>query len=172
MRFLLVIGALLLASVSTTAQTTGRFGFNNYCVGPFFTNSTSCTNITFPGGASTALEVNSRVPGLPVFIFVSLTNPCSAGALCFPFTTCGSIPFTACGGTTNMSLDIIPGAFPPFVSTSTLGGGGTGLTFIPVTLPPGITFSTQAVIIDPVCGVPAFGPSLNLLFTQAYNVST
>ena len=42
------------------------------------------------------------------------------------------------------------------------------LCTIPVTIPAGITFSTQAVILDIVCGTLA----VHLLPTQAYDVAT
>ena len=161
MRFLLAIGALVLASVTTNAQTTGAPNLNDYCIGPFVSGSTSCTPVVIPGGGATTLNIDARTSGLPVFIFVALLpGSCPAPALTFVNTTCG-------GGLVQ-SLDIIPGTFPPFVCTT--GAGGSCI--IPVTLPAGISFATQAVVLDPTCGVPAFGPNLRLLFTQAYQVFT
>jgi hypothetical protein len=110
-------------------------------------------------------------------------TPAPPPPLCF-----GPIPFTACGLTTNQSLDILPGACQPpgltfFVPAT---GGGivcpSGLppatsSILPLgVLPPGFVLSTQAFIFDFSCFSPAWilsiSPAIGILKTQAYRLAT
>lgn len=152
--------------------TTGVYCLNNFCIGPFDSESTSCTNADFPGGGPTFLNVECALPNLPVFIFYSSVLPCTGDLLCLNFSW-ASIPFTSCGGTSNQSLDILPGNAAPIVGTSQPSTvPNCSFYSLPVNLPAGLDFSMQAVILDPVNGAPFGAGGLKVLVTQAYQVST
>ena len=165
--------ALLTQTAGAQQGTTGVPWVNNFCIGPAGFGGTSCIPYANTGGGPDTLTVECAQPGLPVFFFWSGPNPCSASSLCLPAST-AAIPFTACGGATNQSIDILPNAQPPFTCTSTTVASlpGVGICTLPVNLPPGITFSMQAVILDPVNGVPLGNGGLRILMTQAFQVIT
>ncbi len=174
MRALALAGAmLLLLALPSRAQTTGAFCANDYTINGLVPGSTSCPPpLVFPGGPS-RFTVITRNPGVPVILLVSLVTPCCPGLICLPPSGC-PIPFTACGGTTNQSLDICPNLlqFPCGVTVPD-PATGCGICNVVIAIPPGINFTTQAVILDPApplgrCGVPGF----DFLLTQAYEVRT
>jgi hypothetical protein len=101
----------------------------------------------------TTLRFFSPCPCTPSS-FLAAPSPCAA-------------PTTACGGGTDHSIDL------PLLCTliGSVGGitGAVGMSTAVILLPPGIAFSTQAVVIDPGCASPTFGAAL---VTQAFMAST
>ncbi len=176
MRFML-IAALAAFSVSglarqADAQTTGIPCINDYTIiTPAglggVSGSTSCTPLPIPGGGPAVLGVSGGATAILALIFVKGT-PCAPGTFCLPPSVC-PIPFTACAGTTNLSYDLTLPIPPITFVCPMVPVPGTPCTacIIPVVLPPGVMFSTQAVIFDFVCGT-----FLDLLPTQAYDVAT
>ena len=182
MRTVLAIGLALGAlSAPSGAQTTGVPFINDYTVAGVAPGSTSCTPVPIPGGGPVPFTVTATAPGLPVFIFASISavpgvvcpcTPCTVPAFLSPCP----IPFTACpfgGALSNQSLDLPLGM--SFCALLSVGGvtlpdptGIGGVFTAPIPLPPGIMFSTQAIILDPGCATPTFG----VVFTQAYDVFT
>lgn len=173
-----VVGAL-------PGQTTGVPGMNDYtinCVGCGTTNppcfpatatpgaggvsgSTSCTPLWFnvSAGGTFTFQV-SCAPNVPVSIFLDFC-PCIPCWLPLP-PVCG-IPFTACGGTTNQSVDIdltCPWS-TPFSGTSSPTGVFTATIIVPP-LPPltCVRLSTQALVGSNLACVGPF------LVSQAYDL--
>ena len=112
------------------------------------------------------LSVTTQAPGQVAIVGFSV-SPCVPGLFCVPNNTCLPIPVSACGFSTNQSLDIIqaPG---PVLNNVSLPFGIGGLATITAVVPHqvGVTFSTQAVVYDPVCGT-----FLNVaVLTQAHNI--
>ena len=180
MRFLVLLG-LALASAPAAAQTTGVPFINDYTVGGVASGSTSCTPVSIPGGGlAVPFTVTASAPGLPVFLFASVSLVPGAVCLCVPCTLgvapspCPIPTFSACPAPTNQSIDLVLGA--PFCALLTRPGvtgpdpaGGPGGVFTAlIPLPPSLIFSTQAIVVDPLCATPAFG----VVFTQAYDVFT
>lgn len=178
MRFALTLILALTSSLGLAsradAQTTGVPCINDYTiVDPAglggVSGSTSCTPLAFPGGGPVTLSISGSSTAVLCLVLVKGT-PCSPGTLCLPPSFC-PIPFSACGGTTNLSYDLtLPVPTPAFVCPMVPVPGAPCTTcIIPVPLPPSITFSTQAVILDFTCGPPSF---FHVLPTQAYDVAT
>lgn len=168
----LAFGLGALALTAQQAGTTGEFCVNNFCIGPFMSESTSCTDAPFPGGTTTNLVVETSTPGLPVMILYSGVNACSPSTLCLN-AALAPLQFTPCNGTTNQSLDIVPGGAPPIFGVSqptTIPN--CGLFVQPVTLPPGLDMAVQGVIFDPILGGSFGTGNLKVLMTQAYQVTT
>ncbi len=182
MRFPVLLGlALGLLSVPAAAQTTGVPFINDYTVGGVGSGSTSCTSVPIPGGGlAVPFTVTASAPGLPVFIFASVSLVPGAVCLCVPCTLgvapspCPIPTFTACPATTNQSIDLVLGTpscallMMPGVTGLDPAGGPGGVFTATIALPPFVSFSTQAVVVDPLCATPAFG----VVFTQAYDVFT
>ncbi len=182
MRLSLAIGLVLgVLSAPAAAQTTGTPFINDYTVGGIASGSTSCTPVPIPGGGLVPFTVTATAPGLPVFIFASISAVPGAVCACTPCTIPAlpspcPIPFTACGIAgvlSNQSVDLPIGL--PFCTLLTVAGvtvpspaGLGGVFTAPLPLPPGLMFSTQAVIVDPFCATPSFG----VVITQAYDVFT
>ncbi len=160
---------LLLASSAATAgaQTTGQPALNDYTINGQGSGSTSPRSVVLAVGRS-GFTVSTRAPGqVVVYAFSGL--PCTPGAVCFPSSPC-ALPATACGGSTNQSLDLLFGS-PLFVVQVSTPSGTSGVSRLALNLPPGVHFSTQAGIFDAVCGVPFFGAG-SLVMTQAYDAKT
>jgi hypothetical protein len=169
---------LLLASLASVsfaaAQVTGVPGINDYTINaPVCAGSPSCTTCCFQ--TPVALNCNvSTTPGNLVVVIWSFC-PCFAGFACGPINACvPPIPNTACGSTTNQSLDLQLGC----VMTTFVGVANTaGIAPVTLNIPnlgPALPcsigpLSTQAVVLDPCgLGVAAFpGP---FVATQAYDV--
>jgi len=161
--------ALLLSVLagSAGAQTTGVSWRNDYIVAGQGSETSSCQLLSLPGGGPTEFRVSARSAGLSVFLLFS-SNPCIAGVGCFDPSPCGLPPALAsCGGWTNQSLDLLSaGLIPVYVGTT--GVGGSYITQLEI--PPGLGFSTQAVVVDALCGSATFQPPM--LLTQAFTIQT
>jgi len=182
-RAISVLAALAALVSPALAQTTGVCGANDLLVNGALPGSTSCV----PSGPWGSTPITLSVDGSPAAvatIFVLSTCPCSAGASCrlpSPTTCPGFIPFTACGSTTNQSLDIlcVPGCVCFFLAAPNLaapacptGVGRTTATLplgpIPASIASGFVVSVQAAVLEtpPLCASPTWG----LVKTQAYDI--
>ena len=153
-------------STSTSAQTTGFAGINDYTVDGIGAGSTSSWVVAVASGSDVKFNVHTE-PGAPVLFAFS---PClsTPGAVCAGFSTCTFLPATACGGTANQSIDLNLGCG---LSNVVEVADATGNASIAVPLPAsaaGLTFSTQAYILPP--DGPCPGTVLPGLLTQAYDV--
>ncbi len=163
--------AAALFGAPAAAQTTGVPFINDYTVGGFTSGSTSCTPAPLFGGGLIPFTVTAA-PATPVIIFASISAIPGVVCPCVPCTFFAApsicpIPFTACGGATNQSVDL--GLFSPCVLLSVTGVTDAAGTFsVPILLPPFLTFSTQAIVLDPFCA----STSLGVVVTQAYDVIT
>ena len=164
MRFPVLLGlALGLLSVPAAAQTTGVPFINDYTVGGVASGSTSCTSVSIPGGGlAVPFTVTASAPGLPVFIFASVSLVPGAVCLCVPCTLgvapspCPIPTFSACPAPTNQPIDLVLGTpscplpiLPGVTEPDPVDGPG-GVFTVPINLPPSMTFSTQAVVVDPL----------------------
>lgn len=138
---MIAVLSLALSGISL-AQTTGLPGLNNYTISGLGSGSTSCTTLTLTPGFHT-FDV-SCLPGATVSYFVNIV-PCAPSSI------------IGCQGS---SIDLQLSPFPIFVISLSAGFGSTSL---PVTLGPGLNFSTQCIVN--IFGCPPW-------FTQAYNVQT
>jgi hypothetical protein len=177
MRSLLLasLAAVFLAA-ATGAQTTGVPCINDYTINGGVSGSTSCTPISVPGGGVLSLKVSTSPTAIAViFVFRTGSGACVAPTLCLPpvLSPLCPVPFTACAATTNQSIDIgipftiVPG--PLCLTIPDTSMPGCRACFLSVPVPAGISFGTQAAVIDPLC-FSLFG--LDLMVTQAYQVST
>lgn len=163
----------LLLAVAT-AQTTGVVGINDYTLNALGSGTTSCTVQCFPTPVAINLQVTTANGNLVFFLFTFCPcMPCTMGWS--PNACTPAIPPTACGGTTNQSIDLLAPntACPLFVLGSAIAVGGVASSTwsLPPLGPPCASArgSTQALIIDP-CGVgnSAFpGP---FVLSQAYDL--
>ncbi len=166
MRFFPIVLLLGLTAGSLSAQTTGVPGINDYTINGQDSGSTSCTQVAIGGSIVSNFNISTS-SGTPVLFMFSLC-PCSPGNQCVPTPTCTFLPMTACGGLSNQSLDLVPTCIltSQFAISDGIGNANMNL-FIPY----GLTFSTQAFVLDPTgggCAAPTFPGT----FTQAYNVVT
>jgi hypothetical protein len=173
------IRALALACIATTAlalgQTTGVPGINDYTInGSACSGSPSCTSCCF--ATPVALNCSVSAPTGSICVVVWSFCPCFPGFSCGPTNFCvPAIPSTACGSSTNQSLDLVLGCvMTPFVGVTNTAGLASVVVNIPPLGPaPPCSIgplSTQAVVIDP-CGAgasPFLGP---FVLTQAYSVT-
>jgi hypothetical protein len=173
MRAALALAGLLGLAGLVGAQTTGVACLNDYTIVTAsglggISGSTSCTTLALTGGGPAVVEIQGQSTGLLALVLVR-PIPCAPGTVCLPPSTC-PIPFTACSAFTNLSYDLtLPVPTPTFICPMVpIPGTPCSECQINVVLPPNINFSTQAVILDPVCGTTPF----ILLPTQAYTVST
>lgn len=184
-RTLLCTLPLLLASTAS-AQVTGVCGVNDLTISGFGSGSTSCTPTPPMGGAPVTLTATAG-PTAFMTIFVIDFCPCVPCTVALPpaLVCVKPIPFSACGGTTNQSLDIplftcpvappllfavpnVPGGPPCADGTAPATSATLPLGPIPAGLPAGFVASTQALILDPVCSTIFFGN--HALLTQAYDI--
>lgn len=167
---------IVLASLASAAlgfaQTTGVIGINDYTINSAGSGTTSCTTQCY--NTPVALNLNvSTAPGNFV-IFVWSFCPCFGGFVCGGANAClPAIPFTACGSTTNQSLDLQLGCATVLLGTFVANAAGNASTLLPIptlSLPPcSFPMSTQALILD-LCGagLPILpGP---WVLTQSYDV--
>ncbi len=164
------------ASLATAAlgfaQTTGVVGINDYTINSAGSGSTSCTTQCYNTSVTLNLNV-STAPGNFV-IFAWSFCPCSAGFVCGGPNAClPAIPFTACGSTTNQSLDLQLGCVVMFfgpVAANTAGNASLPLSIPTLSLPPcSFPLATQAVIID-LCGVGLSILPGPFVLSQSYDV--
>lgn len=137
------------------AQTTGVIGINDYTINSSTSGATSCTTQCYTTPVSLSLDV-STAPGNFV-IYIWSFCPCSAGFVCGGPNAClPGIPFTACGATTNQSLDLQLGCVITFFGPAMANSAGIANFVLPIptlSLPPcSFPLATQALILD-VCGV-------------------
>lgn len=165
----------LLAALATAsfalAQVTGVPGINDYTVNGLTSGSVSCTTQC----NATPVNLNLAVSTAPgnIVIFAFSFCPCFAGFTCeLPNACLPAIPSTACGSSTNQSLDIQLGCVTTFFAGVAGTAGATMTLSIPSlgTIPPcSVQLATQAIVIDP-CGLGlSFLPGPFVL-TQAYDL--
>ena len=162
-RALLAISAAACLAAAPSAQgTTGVAGINDYTVNGSTAGSSSCAFVTVPAGL-TKFNVDTS-PGLRVVFLFNVNCPCRPCLLPWPPTAC-PLPLTTLCPFTNQAFELDPsGASCLFLSgAATSNAAGQATLAFPV--PPLIRFSTQAIMINPC------DPG-NLLFTQAYQIST
>lgn len=169
----LLPATLLLAMA--TGQTTGVVGKNDHTVNNLTSGSTSCTTLCFPTPVTLTHRVSTTTGNFVIFLFSFC--PCVPCSMAFSPNACvPPIPMTACGLTTNQSVDLLfPNtACPLFTLGSAFSIGGIAQISwnVPFLGPPCVSGrgSTQALIFDP-CGVgnSAFpGP---FVLTQAYTLN-
>lgn len=159
---------LVLSAATARAQTTGQPGLNDYTINGQGSGGTSPRSLVLPVGRS-GFTVSTSAPGQLVVFAFSSNLPCTPGAACFAPSPC-PLPATACGGSTNQSLDILFGSTVFVVQVSVASGGG-GVSRFSAHLPPNIDFSTQVGIIDSTCGTTFFGLG-SVLLSQAYDART
>jgi hypothetical protein len=153
------------------AQTTGVPGINDYTVNGLTSGSMSCTTQCNATPVNLNLAV-STVPG-NIVIFAFSFCPCFSGFACAGPNAClPAIPTTACGASTNQSLDIQLGCVTTFFAGVAGTAGATMTLSIPSlgAIPPcSVQLATQAIVID-TCGVGlSFLPGPFVL-TQAYDL--
>lgn len=191
MKFLCVLCALILWATPADAQTTGVCGTNELLVNGVLPGGTSCIGpVPLPPGSVFTVEgTSTALVAIYEFSFCPCA-PCIFGpgfggrAPLLP-ASCLPVPFTACGGATNQSIDI--DAFsaacapfnivlPMFTATTCAAGGlpNTVSVLGPIAgLPPGIPLSVQAFIIDTDCFSPDWKYSFGgIVKTQAYELLT
>lgn len=152
---LAALAALLLGS-SAQAQTTGVPFLNDLTVNGFGSGGVSCASFTLSSTAATFTVTGD--PGALAVVAYS-PNGCAPAVACLPPVPC-PIPFSACGGGTNRSIDLLP---PLFVGCSfVLNAAGTGSCT--VAIPPGTFVGVQAVVL------PSASCGGVFVTTQAYNV--
>jgi hypothetical protein len=178
-----LVGALL--ATALFGQTTGIPFMNDYtitCVGcgsatstcwssgmggglGGVSGSTSCTPLNFnlAAGGTFTFTVTCT-PGAQVFIY---TNPCLCSPCWLPLGPICGIPFTACGATTNQSVDLNVGCGLNLLFTGF--ASGTGVFSVTVTVPalPPMTclqLATQAAITG---SISCAGP---VVVSQAYDI--
>lgn len=187
LRIQATLAAFVLAASCVVGQTTGVPLANDFtvtCVGCGTTpslcwppgatpglggisGSTSCNPLFFDlsGGGTFTLAVTC-VPGGQVTIF---TDPCPCTPCFAPLgPTCLPIPFTACGASTNQSVDLdFTCPLSVLVSGFTNTAGVFTVTFTIPPLPPFtcLRLSSQAVVFPgPACAGP-------FVLTQAYDIN-
>ena len=147
--------ALLLCSPTLSAQTTGVPNLNDYTINGLGSGSTSCTPMGFITPTVLNFSVSTASPGAFVFLLFS-PGPCTPESVTMP----------TCSGTT---FDLLLNPAPRLLLSGVSVPVGSSFQYDapPITVPPvspPITFSTQAVILDPICGTLP-------LFSQAYDVT-
>ncbi len=169
--------AFLLTAAAALAQTTGVPGMNDLTVNTMGSGTTSCTTFCFPNGGLTLNFQVSAPPGASAIALFSFC-PCTTCTLPGPTNSCfPTIPSTACGSSTNQSLDLdITAACGGLISvpmTNTAGVVGLSMSLnIPTFLGlpcTNATLAVQAVVIDP-CGQGLFGVTGPFVMTQAYTL--
>lgn len=170
--------AFLLTAAAAVAQTTGVPGMNDLTVNSLGSGSTSCTTLCFPNGGLT-LNLNVSAPPGAFAIALFGLCPCTTCTLPGPTNSCfPTIPNTACGASTNQSLDIdmtaACGIVASFVMVNSTGTLGTSMslnipafTGLPCT---NATLSVQAAVIDP-CGMGLLGVTGPFVMTQSYTLT-
>ena len=154
------------------AQTTGVPGINDYTISGSLSGSASCTTLCFATPANLNLNV-STAPGNLV-IFAWSFCPCFGGFVCGGPNACfPTIPTTACGSSTNQSLDLQLGCvLTTFSAVANATGNASMLLPIPSIgpLPPcSFPMASQALILDP-CGVGLSILPGPFVLSQAYDV--
>jgi hypothetical protein len=178
-RLLALVLSLGAVTAPAAAQTTGVPFINDYTVAGVASGSTSCTPVPIPGGGVVPFTVTASAPGLPVFLFATISTTPGVACLCKPCTIPASpspcaIPFTTCGfggALSNQSVDLpltVPFCLLLTIPGVTVPSGTGGVFTTSPLLPPGLVFSTQAIVVDPGCASASFG----VVITQAYDVFT
>jgi hypothetical protein len=164
--------ALLLSIAG--AQTTGVPGTNDYTLNALGSGTTSCTFLCFPTPVTLSMQAWTPTGNFVFFLFSFC--PCFGCSQNWSPNACvPAIPPTACGSTTNQSVDILPQpGCPLFVVGSAISVGGVA-TFnwvLPPLGPPCASArgSTQALIFSP-CGVGSSAFPGPFVLSQAYNLA-
>jgi hypothetical protein len=171
--------AILFAAAATLAQTTGVPGINDYTINSLGSGTTSCTTFCFPNGN---LNLNLQVSAPAGAFAIVLFNfcPCTTCSLPGPTNAClPLIPSTACGASTNQSLDMSLTAACGIAFSAVLAPNSAGTPGLSMQLPipaftglpcMNATLSTQAAVIDP-CGMGLFGLAGPFVMTQSYTLN-
>lgn len=165
-RVALAIGiSTTLATVAVAQGTTGVAGVNNYTLGGMIPGSSSCTLLSpFPSGP-TVFNV-STAPGAPVVFMFNINCPCRACLLPWLPAAAGcGLPPLACGIVGNQAYELDTTSGGCIFLSAGVSANTAGNATITIVLPAFIRFSTQTVGLHPC-------DSSNLIFSQAYNVST
>ena len=157
--------ATFLAPAVSVAQTTGVPGFNDLTVNGLGSGTTSCSApISMSGGGVATMEV-STAPSVPVVLLFTPFCRCQPPFFPLPPSTSCPIPFTAGGGASNQSVDLLlsPNCILlNFVTNS----DAAGMVDLPLPLPPSFVLGVQAASLHPCAtGFP-------VLFTQAHTILT
>lgn len=161
--------AVVLLGGSSIAQTTGEPFINDYTIDTFGSGQPSCFSHCVSQNSTMVLDV-STAPGNFV-MFVIADCACAAGSACWLTNSCApAIPLSACGSTTNQSIDLDLGCNTFILLAPATFGNATVTVAIPnlSILPCSMNWSTQAVVFD-TCGLggPPFGP---FVLTQAFDL--
>ena len=164
-RVALAIGiSTTIATVSVAQGTTGVPGVNDYTVAGLTSGSSSCTLRLIPSGP-TVFNV-STAPGRPVVFLFNINCPCKACLLPWlPAAAACGLPPLACGIVGNQAYELDTTSGGCIFLSAGVSANTAGTATITINLPPLIRFSTQTVGLHPC-------DSSNLIFSQAYNVST
>lgn len=169
MKLALLLSSVLALAATTSAQTTGVPGVNDLTVNATGSGGTSCQFLTLTGGGTVTINIDT-LPGLSTVFFLSPFCRCTDGSVIgapppfvfAPSPSCG-IPYTAGGGTSNQSFDIITGLCGPILSAPVVSDP-SGQATISFPIPAGFVFTVQGGIIHPCAtGFPA-------IFTQSFSV--
>jgi hypothetical protein len=169
-----LLPAILLVGAAI-GQTTGVVNKNDLTINTLGSATTSCTTLCFPTPVTLTHRVSTTSGNFVIFLFSFC--PCVPCSMAMGNATCTPvIPMTACGLTTNQSVDLLfPNtACPLFNLGSAIAVGGIAQISwnVPFLGPPCVSGrgSTQALIFDPCAiGNSAFpGP---FLMTQAYTLN-
>lgn len=163
-----MLSSVVLAAATLTglgAQTTGVPGFNDLTVNALGSGTTSCSApIVMAGGGLVNLSI-STAPGVPaVYLFTPFCR-CQPPFFPLPPSSSCPIPFTAGGGTTNQSIDLLLSPNCTLLNF-VVPANAAGFANVSFTLPPGFVLGVQGASIHPCAtGFPA-------LFTQAQTIVT
>jgi hypothetical protein len=171
------LSALVLLG-SAAAQTTGVVGSNDYTINSLGSGATSCVNLCFPNG-NVVLNLTVSAPLGAIGIVFFNFCPCLPCQLPGPVNSCApAIPLTACGSSTNQSLDMdlsppcgVPVSFTMFVSSA-----GLYTATLPIPSLPGLPcsgvyqLSTQAIVFSS-CGLGLTAVPGPFVLTQAFTLN-
>lgn len=169
--------AVSLAAAPAVAQVTGVPGTNDYTINSLGSGGTSCVPLCFPnGGVTLNLAVSAPLGAIAIAFFNFC--PCLTCQLPGPTNSCAPpIPLTACGASTNQSLDLdlSPPCGLPISFTMLVNTAGVYSASVPIPTLPGIpcgvaTLSTQAIVFSS-CGLGLTAVPGPFVLTQSYTLT-
>src|SRR5688572_6944751 len=176
MRILSSALAVSLAAAAAVAQVTGVPGTNDYTINGLGSGGTSCVPLCFPnGGVTLNLAVSAPLGAIAIAFFNFC--PCQTCQLPGPTNACAPpIPLTACGATTNQSLDLdlsppcgLPISFTMLVNTAGVYSASVAIPPLPG-LPCSVaTLSTQAIVFS-TCGLGLTAVPGPFVLTQSFTL--
>ena len=175
-----LFAAVITASLTlgAAAQTTGVPLTNDYTVNSLGSGATSCVNLCFPNGNVTLNLAVSAPLGAIGIVFFNFC-PCLPCQLPGPVNTCvPPSPLTACGSSTNQSLDmdISPPCGLPVSLTMFVNTAGVYSATLPIPSLPGVPcsgvwqLSTQAIVFSS-CGLGLTAAPGPFVLTQAFTLN-